>query len=139
MPTASSGSSFPVFVIEQANLDDVEVQQVLREVQDVRLQQLDPLFDRHLRHFVGRQVGQLDAGLMNGRQLLLLQHFVGHVANRDDQMLRRLAGVDHRRRVHRIVAVVEHRSVELLGRPVASAVWNGQKSGPRISGLPSTS
>ena len=54
------------------------------------LQQLDPLVDRHLGDFVGRQVGQLDAGLMDGGELLLLQHFVGHVANRDDQMLRRL-------------------------------------------------
>ena len=81
----------PVFWIEHANLDDVELQHVLGAVQDVRLQQLDPLVDRHLGDFVGRQVGQLDAGLVNGGQLLLLQHFVGHVADRDDQVLRRTA------------------------------------------------
>ena len=52
--------------------------------------QLDPLVDRHLGDFVGREVGQLDAGLMDRGELLLLQHFVGDVADRDDQVLRRL-------------------------------------------------
>ena len=89
MPTASSGSSLPGRLIEQADFDDVEVQQVLGVVQDVRLEQLDALFDRHLREFVGRQVGQLDAGLVDGGQLLLLQHLGGDVADGDDQVLRR--------------------------------------------------
>ena len=73
--------------IEHANFDDVVMQHVLRAVQDVRSQQLDPFIDRHLRDFVGREVGQLDAGLVNGGELLLLQHFVGNFANGDDQML----------------------------------------------------
>ena len=96
----------PRAAVEQANLDHVEVQQVLGEVQDVRLQQLDPLLDRHLREFVGRQVGQLDAGLVDRRQLLLLQHLVGHVADRDDQVLRGLVAFEDRGGVDLEVAVL---------------------------------
>ena len=107
MPTASTGSSMLRRRIEHADFDDVVMQHVLRAVQDIRLQQLDPLVDRHLGDFVGREVGQLDAGLVDRRELLLLQHLVGHVANRDDQVLRRTAAVDHRRGMHAHVAILK--------------------------------
>lgn len=71
--------------VQQADLDNIEVQQVLRIVQDVRLEQFDPFFDRHLRQFGGREVGQLDAGAVNRGELLLLQHLFGNVADGDDQ------------------------------------------------------
>ena len=46
----------------------------------------DPFLDRHVRQFVGRQIGQLHAGLMDGGQLLLLEHLFGDVVDRDDQV-----------------------------------------------------
>ena len=67
---------------------------------DVRLQQLDPVLDRHVEDFVGREVGQFHAGLVDGRQLLLLLDLVGHVADGDDQVpggpfqLRHRGGMD---------------------------------------------
>ena len=140
MPTASTGSSLPRLRIEHANFDDVVMQHVLRAVQDVRFQQLDPLVDRHLGHFVGRQVGQLDARLVDGGELLLLHDFVGHLANRDDQVLRRAVLIEHRaRRAPACSGSGNSEASNALARPVVSAVWNGQKSGPRISGVPITS
>ena len=56
-------------------------------MQDVRVEQLDPLFDRHVRQFVGRQVGQLDAGLMDGGQLLLLDTSGSPCARRAVQVI----------------------------------------------------
>ena len=66
---------------------------------DVGLQQLDALLDRHVEEFFRRKVGQLHAGLVDGRQLLLLLHFLGHVADGDDQVPRRTVDFPHRRRM----------------------------------------
>ena len=107
MPTASTGIERLRVLVEHADFDDVVLQNILRAMQDVGSQQLDSLFDGHLRDFVGREVGQLDAGLVNRGELLLLQDFVGHFANRDDQMLRRAFGIDHRGGVNSHVAVLE--------------------------------
>ena len=105
-------------LVEHANLDDVVLQHVLRAVQDVRFQQLDPLVDRHVGDFVGREVGQLDAGLVDRGELLLLQHVVGDVADRDDQMLRRLTVLDDGNGVDAEVAVVapQRRGAPFAGR-----------------------
>ncbi len=101
--------------VQQADLDDVEMQQVLGEVQDVRLQQLDALLDRHHRQFVGHQVGQFHAGLVDGGQLLLLQHLRRHVAHRDDQVLRRRLVLENRGGVHLEVAVVARAQRRVAG------------------------
>jgi hypothetical protein len=93
-------------LVQQANLDDVEVQQILGEVQDVGLEQVDPLVDRHVGDDIRRQVGQLHAGLVDGGQLLLLQHLAGHVADGDDQVVRRLSRLEHRRGMHLIILIV---------------------------------
>ena len=84
-------NQLPRLLIHQANFDHVELQQVLRAVQDVRLEQLDAVFDRHVEDFFGLQVGQLAAGVLNGGQLLLLLHFGRHVAERHDQVPRLVA------------------------------------------------
>ena len=94
MPTCNSGRSSERLLIQQADLDHVEIQQVLRVVQDVRLQQLDAVLHRHLEDLFGRQVGQFHARLVDGRQLLLLQLLLGDVADRDDQVQRGLIQFD---------------------------------------------
>ena len=99
MPDRQQRLEPPRLLIEQANLHDVELQQVFRVMQDVRFEQLDPFLDRHVREFVGSQIGQLHAGLMNGGQLLLLEHFLGDVVHRDDQVLRRAARLPDRGRM----------------------------------------
>ncbi len=75
-------------------------------MQDVRLEIFDPFFDGHLREFVWLQVGEFHARLMNGRQLLLLVHLIGHVAHGDDQMLAMLLAVINRRGMHLVVLVI---------------------------------
>ena len=62
-------------LIQEANLHHVEMEQVLGVVENVRLEQLDPLLDGHVGQFFRRQVGQLHAGLVDGGQFLLLQAF----------------------------------------------------------------
>ena len=126
--------------IEQANLDDVEVQQVLGEVQDVRLQQLDPLFDRHLRQ-LRRASGRPARRRPDGWRPASAAASISVVTSRTVTIRCCAASrlVEHRRGVHVEVAVVARaQASSCWRRPVASAVWNGQKSGPRISGLPST-
>ena len=105
-------------LVQQADLDHVEVQQVAGEVQDVRFQQLDAVRDRHVRDFRRRQVGQLHARLVDGRHLLLLVDLVGHVADIDDQVARRAVHLAHRGGVNVVVAVfaaAERRTGRLAG------------------------
>ena len=71
----------------ETDLNHIEVQQVLGVVQDVRLQQLDPLLHLHLKHFLRRQVGQVHARFVNRRQLLLLQRLRGDIPHGDDQVV----------------------------------------------------
>ena len=99
MPSDSKRLQLAGLRVQQPDLDDLVIQQVLGVVQDVGLEQLDPLLDRHVEQFVGSQVGQLDARLVDGGQLLLLQHLGGHVADGDDQVLRRAVGLEQRSRV----------------------------------------
>ena len=93
-------------LVEQADLDHAEMQQIAGEVQDVRLQQLDAVLHRHVGDLGGREIGQFQARLMDRRHLLLLVHLVGHVADVDDQVLRRLARLAHRGGMDVIVVVV---------------------------------
>jgi len=78
-----------------------------------------------------------DAGLVNGGQLLLLQHFARHVADGDDQVLRSLAILDDRRGMHLEETVVGGAHVELLRRGGDGGV-EGTEVGAEISGLPKT-
>jgi hypothetical protein len=41
---------------QQADLDHIEVQQILGVVQDVRVQQFDAVLDRHVEHLVRLQI-----------------------------------------------------------------------------------
>ena len=93
-------------LVEQADLDHVEMQQIAGEVQDVRLQQLDAVLDRHVGDLGGRQIGQFEARLMDRRHLLLLMDLVGHVADVDDQMPRRTAHLADGGGMNVVVAVV---------------------------------
>ena len=63
-------------------------------VQNVRFQQINAVVDQHLRDFVRLEVGQFDARLVDGGQLLLLQHLGGNVADRHNQVLRRQVALD---------------------------------------------
>ena len=56
-------------------------------------EQLDAVLDRHVEDFLGLEIGQLAAGVLNRRQLLLLLHFDGHIAEGDDQMPRTVVGI----------------------------------------------
>ena len=73
--------------VEEADLDDVEKEQITRIMEDVALEEVDSLLDRHVRQFSRREVGELLAGLMDGGPLLLLEDRVGDVANADDDMV----------------------------------------------------
>ena len=106
MPIAKQRLQPARLLVQQADLDHVEVQQVAGEVQDVRLQQLDAVLDRHVGDLVGRQIGQFHAGLVDGRHLLLLVDLVGHVADGDDQVPRRAARLADRRGMDVVVAVL---------------------------------
>ena len=65
-------------------------------MQNVGLQQFNAVFNGHGPQFFRRQVGQFHAGLVNGHQLLLLQHFARDVANDGEQVLRFLAIFNNR-------------------------------------------
>ena len=75
-------------LIEQANLDHVVFEHVLRAVQDVRLEHVDALLDGHGEDFFRLEVGQLAAGVLNCFELLLLERFDRDVANRHHQVPR---------------------------------------------------
>ena len=53
-------------------------------MEDVALEQLDPLLDGHVGEFGRRQVGELLAGLVDRGPLLLLEDRVGHVPHGGD-------------------------------------------------------
>ena len=106
MPTASTGSSTPVFWSSMRISTTLYCSTSCVQCRMFDFKQLDPLVDRHVGDFVGRQIGQLDARLVDRGELLLLQHVGGDVANRDDQMLRRLTVLDDRSRVDAEVAMV---------------------------------
>ena len=67
-------------LVEQADFHHVELEQVFCVVEDVALEQFNPLLDRHVGQFRWRQVGKFLSGLMDGRSLLLLQDRVRHIA-----------------------------------------------------------
>ena len=92
--------------VQEADLGHLEVQQVLGEVDDVRLEQLDPVADRHVEDFFRSQVGQLHAGLVDRGQLLLLLDLVGHVADGDDQVAGRAFQLADRGGLHLEIAIV---------------------------------
>ena len=92
--------------VQEADLGHFEVQQVLGEVDDVRLEKLDPVADRHLEDFFRRQVGQFHAGLVDGGQLLLLLDLVGHVADGNDQVPGGTLQLADRGGLHLEIAVV---------------------------------
>ena len=71
--------------VEQADLDDVELQQILRVVQDVAFEEIDPLLDRHVGQFGRRQIGEFLSGLVDGREFLLLEDGVRDVPYRGDR------------------------------------------------------
>ena len=70
-------------LLEQTNFDHIDIEDVLGVVADIVLEQIDPLIDIHREDFVGFEVGQLGAGMVNGRQFLFLEDFLGHVAQGD--------------------------------------------------------
>ena len=72
--------------VEQADLDHVVVQQVVREAADVQLEQLDALLDAHLGQLIRGQGGQLRPGLVQGVELLLLLHLRRDVAGQADEL-----------------------------------------------------
>ena len=71
-------------LVEQANLHDIELEEVLGVMDDVALEQLDPLINRHVGEFVWREVGEPFPCRVDGRPLLLLQHRVGDIPHRHD-------------------------------------------------------
>ena len=73
--------------VEEADLDDVEEEQITRIMENVALEEVDPLLDRHVGQFSRREVGELLAGLMDGGPLLLLEDRVGDVADADNDMV----------------------------------------------------
>ena len=75
-------------------------------MQDIRFQEADPLVDRHVGDLFRREIGQLDACLVNRREFLLLQHVGRHVADGDDQVLRWAAILDDGNRVDAEIAVI---------------------------------
>ena len=72
--------------VEQADLDEVEPEQVLHVPGDVVLQQVGPLLDPHLGELLGGEVGQLVARLVDGVDLQLLLGLVGDLAGQGDQV-----------------------------------------------------
>ena len=92
--------------IQETDLGHFEVQQVFGVVDDVGLEQLDPVADRHVEDLFRSQVGQLHAGLVDRGQLLLLLHLVRHVADGNDQVPGRTVQLADRGRLHLEVAIV---------------------------------
>ena len=73
--------------IEEADFDHVKQQKIPRIMENVALEEVDPLLDRHVGQFGRRQIGQFLAGLMDGGPLLLLEDRVGDVSDADDDMV----------------------------------------------------
>ena len=76
--------------VQQADLDEIEPEQVLHVPGDVVLQQVGPLLDPHLGQLFGGQVGQLVARLVDGVDLELLLRLVGRLAGQGDQVRQRV-------------------------------------------------
>ena len=95
--------------------------------------QVGALLDPHLGKLAGRQVGQLVARLGDRADLELLLGLVGDLASQGDQVRQVVGGVEDGGDGHPKVSVafdLHHRA----GRPrEATAVVNGQRSGPWIS------
>ena len=72
--------------LEQTNLDDVVVQQVVRETPDILLEQRHPLLNAHLGKLIGSQVSQLVARLVKCVQFLLLLHLGRNVPAQANQL-----------------------------------------------------
>ena len=106
MPTAKSGSRRLVFWSSRRISTTSKFSRSLVKWTMLDFEQLDALLDRHVQEFFGRQVGQFHAGLVDGRQLLLLMHLVGDVADGDDQVPRRAVRLPQRGGVDLEVAVV---------------------------------
>ena len=83
--------------VQEANLDEVKPEQVLHVPDDVVFQEVGPLLDPHLAQFLGGEVGQLVARLVNGGDLLGLQGLVGDVAGQGDQVGQLVGFVEDRR------------------------------------------
>lgn len=66
-------------VIDEPNFDDIKLEQVLDAMQDVRLEEFDPLFDREIENFVRLHISERAAGVLNGRQLVSLLCFDCHI------------------------------------------------------------
>ena len=75
------------FRAEEANFDDVVMQQVLGEPANILLEQLDAFLDAHLGQLFDLQAGQFAAGLVQGVELLLLLHLGGDVPAQADELV----------------------------------------------------
>jgi hypothetical protein len=75
-------------------------------VDDVALEQFDPLGHGHVGQFGGREIGERLAGLMDGGPLLLLENRMRDITNGDDQSWLTGAPVIERRGMEMEVAVV---------------------------------
>ena len=71
--------------IEQADLDDLVMEQVAGEPADVELEQVDAFGHTHVGEEFRGQGGELPAGLVQGRQLVLLLHAGSDVTGLNQQ------------------------------------------------------
>ena len=74
---------------------------------DVVLEQLNPLINFHLIDFFGTQISQRHAGLMQSRQFLTLLGRFGGVDKRNDQLFHFLVFIHHRSDAHHKIAVAD--------------------------------
>ena len=85
-----------VDAIQQPDLDEIEAQQIFHVAADVVLEEVGPLFDRHLGEFLGRQIGELVTRLVDRIDLELLLGLVGRLAGQGDQVRQRVGCVENR-------------------------------------------
>lgn len=71
--------------IEQADLDDIVMQQVAGETANVLLEQLDAIGDAHVGEMISRQGGQFAAGPVQRVELLLLLHERGDITAQGEE------------------------------------------------------
>ena len=76
---------------QEANFDDIVMEQVLGEPANILLEQFDAFLDVHLGQLVDLQAGQFPAGLVQSVEFLLLLHFRGDVPAQADELVN-LAG-----------------------------------------------